>query len=200
MDFKWTDRVSGVDPASANDINTVAHAVEALNEEIKSLPSGGGGGSGTDIKVPTKTSELENDEGYITLADTVSVYEFADYDNFHLGVLGGYVDRSLLPVGKRVRIKDTNIPLLYVSGQPTSGYGKLPETEQDFITMLNNTGEVSYYGIALRDYAKDSGMVSSGGTGAGLPQVSASDNGKFLRVVNGAWAATTVPNAEEESF
>ena len=66
MDFKWTDRVAGVDPASANDINTVAHAVEALNEEIKSLPSGGGGGSGTDIKVPTKTSELENDSGFIT--------------------------------------------------------------------------------------------------------------------------------------
>lgn len=67
--FKWTDRVDGVDPASANDINTVAHAVEALNEEIKSLTSGGGGGgggSGTDIKVPTKTSELENDSGFIT--------------------------------------------------------------------------------------------------------------------------------------
>lgn len=69
MDFKWTDRVDGVDPASAEDINIVAHAVEALNEEIKSLPSGGGGGgggSGTDIKVPTKTSELENDSGFIT--------------------------------------------------------------------------------------------------------------------------------------
>ncbi len=106
-----------------------------------------------------------NGAGYITLADTVSVYEFADYDNFHLGVLGGYVDMSLLPVGKRVRIKNTNIPLLYVSGQPTSGYGDIPDTEQDFITKLNNTGEVSYYGIALRDYAKDSGMVSGGGGG-----------------------------------
>ena len=69
MAFKWTDRVDGVDPASANDINIIAHAVEALNEEIKSLTSGGGGGgggSGTDIKVPTKTSELENDSGFIT--------------------------------------------------------------------------------------------------------------------------------------
>ena len=30
--------------------------------------------------------------------------------------------------------------------------------------------------------------------------VSASDNGKFLRVVDGAWAAATVPNAEEVAF
>ena len=30
--------------------------------------------------------------------------------------------------------------------------------------------------------------------------VTASDNGKFLRVVNGAWAAATVPNAEEVAF
>lgn len=30
--------------------------------------------------------------------------------------------------------------------------------------------------------------------------VSTSDNGKFLRVVNGAWAASSVPNAEEATF
>ena len=30
--------------------------------------------------------------------------------------------------------------------------------------------------------------------------VTASDNGKFLRVVNGQWAASSVPNAEEASF
>ena len=33
-----------------------------------------------------------------------------------------------------------------------------------------------------------------------LPVVSASDNGKFLRVVSGAWAAVTVPPAESNSF
>ena len=32
------------------------------------------------------------------------------------------------------------------------------------------------------------------------PSVTASDNGKFLRVVNGAWAATTVENANGVSF
>jgi len=35
---------------------------------------------------------------------------------------------------------------------------------------------------------------------ARLPVVSASDNGKFLRVVSGSWAAATVPSAETASF
>ena len=33
-----------------------------------------------------------------------------------------------------------------------------------------------------------------------LPVVTASDNGKFLRVVNGKWTASSVSNAEEASF
>lgn len=35
---------------------------------------------------------------------------------------------------------------------------------------------------------------------AGLPNVSASDNGKVLRVVNGAWAAASLPSASGVSF
>lgn len=42
-----------------------------------------------------------------------------------------------------------------------------------------------------------SGVVSGGGD---LPAVTTDDNGKFLTVVDGAWAATVVPNAEEASF
>lgn len=44
----------------------------------------------------------------------------------------------------------------------------------------------------------------NGKTGAvtvsSLPTVSATDNGKFLRVVNGAWAADTVPSAGGVAF
>ena len=39
-----------------------------------------------------------------------------------------------------------------------------------------------------------------GGGGSGLPEVTAADNGKFLRVVEGAWAAAIVPNGEEMKF
>lgn len=33
-----------------------------------------------------------------------------------------------------------------------------------------------------------------------LPTVTASDNGKFLRVVNGAWAASSISDANGVSF
>lgn len=33
-----------------------------------------------------------------------------------------------------------------------------------------------------------------------LPDVTTADNGKFLRVVNGAWSAETIPSANGGSF
>lgn len=42
--------------------------------------------------------------------------------------------------------------------------------------------------------------IPGGGGGSGLPEVTAADNGKFLRVVAGAWAAAVVPNGEEMKF
>ena len=38
------------------------------------------------------------------------------------------------------------------------------------------------------------------GTVDALPAVSSSDNGKFLRVVEGVWAAATIPEANGVSF
>ena len=35
---------------------------------------------------------------------------------------------------------------------------------------------------------------------SGLPTVTSSDNGKFLRVVNGSWTAVAVPSAEGSNF
>lgn len=33
-----------------------------------------------------------------------------------------------------------------------------------------------------------------------LPPVNANDNGKFLKVINGAWGAATITNAEEVAY
>ena len=51
------------------------------------------------------------------------------------------------------------------------------------VTVNNGTVTIGYY------RAEDE-----------LPTVTASDNGKFLRVVSGAWAAQAVPSAESNSF
>ena len=52
------------------------------------------------------------------------------------------------------------------------------------IVTLNNWSLLGYGNISIRE----------------LPSVSASDNGKVLRVVNGAWAAVQLPSASGVSF
>lgn len=47
---------------------------------------------------------------------------------------------------------------------------------------------------------EDTGVHAGDSDGATLPTVAASDNGKFLRVVNGVWTAVSVESAEDASF
>lgn len=53
-------------------------------------------------------------------------------------------------------------------------------------------------GMAAKALGNQGGGGGTGGSS--LPDVTTADNGKFLRVVEGQWAASTVPNAEEASF
>lgn len=53
-----------------------------------------------------------------------------------------------------------------------------------------NTPEPRYVEKAKEAYA----------AGNGLPEVTATDNGKFLRVVNAQWAAAEIPLANGEEF
>lgn len=43
-------------------------------------------------------------------------------------------------------------------------------------------------------------MLTDSEEGAFVPTVTTDDNGKFLRVVDGAWTAATIPNAEDGEF
>ena len=66
-----------------------------------------------------------------------------------------------------------------------------------------NVGTVT--GITMNNTAQTvdaNGVVNLGTvlTQNPLPAVTSSDNGKFLTVVSGAWAATTVPNANGVGF
>ena len=59
--------------------------------------------------------------------------------------------------------------------------------------------------VAGTDYMTEAPVTSvNGKTGAvkvrEVPSVTASDNGKFMRVVNGAWSAETIPSANGGSF
>ena len=100
--------------------------------------------------IPTKTSQLDNDSGFITSAPVTSV-------NTKTGAV--------------------TLSASDVSAIPSTLTGTAGQ-------VLTKTAD----GQEWKDAAKE------------LPAVTASDNGKFLRVVNGAWAAAEIANANGGSF
>lgn len=93
------------------------------------------------------------------------------------------------------------LPLAELNANATDGYVKFALTE---MTQGNTPEElrVCYAWIHSTDAAE--GFWGSRYTLSGdekfLPEVAASDNGKFLRVSNGVWAAATITNANGGSF
>ena len=100
--------------------------------------------------IPTKTSQLDNDSGFITSAPVTSV-------NAKTGA---------------VTLSATDVSAIPSTLTGTAGQ------------VLTKTAD----GQEWKDAAKE------------LPNVTAADNGKFLRVVNGAWAAVSIANANGGSF
>ena len=93
------------------------------------------------------------------------------------------------------------LPLAELNADASDGYAKFALTE---MTQGDTPEElrVCYAWIHSTDAAE--GFWGSRYTLSGdekfLPEVAASDNGKFLRVSNGAWAAATITNANGGSF
>lgn len=80
----------------------------------------------------------------------------------------------------------------------------LPSTEDGKIYIFLG---IAYTAVAVElmvhhpvYYYKDSAIRLWTNAATDLPSVSSSDNGKVLQVVNGAWAAATIPNANGNSF
>ena len=85
----------------------------------------------------------------------------------------------------------TDAPVTSVNGK--TGDVTLSATDVSAIpsTLTGTVGQVltkTADGQEWKDAAKE------------LPNVTTADNGKFLRVVNGAWAAVEIPNANGGSF
>ena len=93
-------------------------------------------------------------------------------------------------------------------GQATSGVTNISdETTINISGILKGENNKIVSATPGVDYVVpgDSTVTSvNGQTGAvtihEVPTVTTSDNGKFLRVVNGKWAAASIPNANGGSF
>ena len=81
----------------------------------------------------------------------------------------------------------------------TTGTGDMKKSVYDPTGIVEAAGGIPDY------VANNAPVVSVNGktgdvTVREVPVVTTSDNGKFLRVVNGAWVAVTIPDANGGSF
>ena len=98
---------------------------------------------------------------------------------------------------------ESDLPLPAVSVGPQGPQGEKGD-KGDAFTYADFTAEQL---AALKGEKGDTGATGpqgpqgpAGKDAESIPDVSAADNGKFLRVVNGAWAAATIENANGVSF
>lgn len=133
-----------------------------------------------DNSVPTKVSDLTNDSGFTSNTGTITAVQANGTDVATSGT--------------------ANIP-----AASTSVYGvtKLSSATNSTSTDLAATASAvkSAYDLANgKADASHTHTVSEITDLTVLPQVTATDNGKILRVVDGIWAAATLANAEEATF
>lgn len=89
------------------------------------------------------------------------------------------------------------------TGDYTKPSGGIPKSDlaSDVQTSLGKADTALQQHQSLAGYATESYVQQQiANIPDELPAVTASDNGKFLRVVSGAWAAQDVPSAESSSF
>ena len=107
------------------------------------------------------------------------------------GIIDAKIDNGTITLGNQTITPLTSAPVTSVNGK--TGDVTLSASDVDAIpsTLTGTVGQVltkTADGQEWKDAAKE------------LPAVTASDNGKFLRVVNGAWSAVTIPDANGGSF
>ena len=102
---------------------------------------------------------------------------------------------------------EIDIGIGYIDGEPDGSNGNtifvsgntIIHTDNESVHMENKEvfqdNNISFYGNLI-NIDETNEIVSP----FVLPRVDASDNGKFLRVVDGEWVAVTVDNAEGASF
>lgn len=139
------------------------------------LPASGGGGGLFIIPVTSTTS------GGVTTYSTTAT--FAEIMANKPNLIVYYTNAGLYYTLSYSGTSDPNSWYRFIFTAQEPHVGEL-DTEWLYVVCENNSVTVTAYSLDI----------------TGLPAVSTADNGKFLRVVSGAWAADTVPSAENTSF
>ena len=126
----------------------------------------------------TAPFEIQITQSGTTFSTTATAQEILDNADNCVAVLSG--GNEVIKPDFIARNGSTAVSILFTMGIVAEGLG----VSQVAVTAQN--GNVTVQGSSTRFIP--------------LPAVTSTDNGKFLRVVNGAWAAATVPAAESNSF
>lgn len=167
------------------------------------------------VSVPTKTSDLANDSGFITgmyiasyghstYADVLSAYKANKVVYCRASSSNPPSSGSQNRMAFLAYVSDSTTPTEFEFQyyRSVSTHSDSQQGDQIFVYKLNSstgwsvTTREAYTKIAVGtglDSSYSNGTLTITNSQTGLPSVSASDNGKILKVVNGAWAAANLP-------
>ena len=210
----------GYTPYNSSNPNSYVDATGAAN--AAPVQSVNGQTGAVTVTVPTNTSDLTNDSGFITGMEIMS-YGSSTWAQFIAAYQAKKVvycrasSNSNPASGAQNRLafmayvnnadNPTEVEFQYYRSVNTHSASQ--QGDQVYVYKLTSSGSwtvtvreamskiVAGTGLSL-SYTTDT--ITLNNTVTGLPAVTSSDNGKVLMVVNGAWAAETIPSAQGVSF
>ncbi len=157
------------------------------------------------ITVPTKTSDITNDSGYLTSVPVTSVNSKTGAVVLTAGDVGALPADTVIPTvnNATLTIRRNSVDIGSFTANSANDVNidiNVPTDKSDI--GLGNVDNVKQYSATNPPPYPVTSV--NGKTGAvtvhEVPAVTTADNGKFLRVVNGAWAAVAIADANGVKF
>lgn len=150
--------------------------------------------------VPSITEQIMAKIGNLDELETANKQTLVDAINEAIRTAGGEISPEM--IAEAVERYLEKHPIGEENDPTVPEWAKRPEkptyTAKEVGALPDTTEIPSLKGYATEQFVREA--VKNIDFPDPLPTVTAADNGKFLRVVSGAWAAATISNAEEVRF